>query len=87
LRREIETIFALRDTHSAPKALPSPPTEWAAPFRRLAREVGVPDELAAGHRDAAALLDPILSGEITTGQWDPTRQRWTADKMKMERST
>jgi Nucleotidyl transferase AbiEii toxin, Type IV TA system len=87
LRREIETIFALRGTHSAPKALPSPPAEWAAPFRRLAREVGVPDELAAGHRDAADLLDPILSGDITAGRWDPARRRWTVDKPKMERST
>lgn len=87
LHREIETIFALRGTHSTPKALPSPPAEWAAPFRRLAREVGVPDELAAGHRDAAALLDPILSAEVTAGRWNPTRQRWTAEKPKRERST
>ena len=87
LHREIETIFALRGTHSAPKALPSPPAEWAAPFRRLAKEVGVPDELAAGHGDAAALLDPILSEEITAGQWDEARQRWTAEKSKRERST
>ena len=79
LRREIDTIFALRDTHSAPKAVPSPPAEWATPFRRLANEVGVPGELAAGHRDAAALLDPILKGEIATGRWDRTRQRWVVD--------
>lgn len=35
-------------------------------------------ELAAGHREAARLLDPILAGEVTTGTWDPTRRRWTA---------
>ena len=75
LRREIESIFALRDTHPTPKALPSPPAEWATPFRRLAIEVGVPTELAAGHRDAAALLDPILDGRIVAGSWDPTQQR------------
>jgi len=78
LRREIDTIFALRGTHSAPRALPSPPAEWATPFRRLAKEVGVPGELAAGHRDAAALLDPILgSEEIAAGKWDPIERRWT----------
>lgn len=77
LRREIDTIFALRETHSAPKALPSPPAEWATPFRRLAKEVGVPGELAEGHRDAAALLDPILAGEIAAGRWNPAKQRWT----------
>lgn len=82
LHREIETIFALRGTHTAPESLPSPPAGWATPFRRLAKEVGVPDELAAGHRDAATLLDPILSGEVTSGRWDPARQRWTADKKR-----
>ena len=76
LCREIDTIFTLRATHLAPKALPSPPAEWATPFRRLAEEVGVPGELQAGHGDAAALLDPILNGNIAEGQWDPTQRRW-----------
>jgi hypothetical protein len=76
LRREIDTVFALRDTHSTPESLPSPPAEWVTPFRRLAKEVGVPEDLAAGHRDAAALLDPILAGAISSGRWDPARRRW-----------
>lgn len=79
LRRQIETIFALRDTQSVPDALPSPPAEWATPFRRLAEEVGVSGELAAGHGTAAALLDPIISGEIDAGRWDPSQRRWVAD--------
>jgi Nucleotidyl transferase AbiEii toxin, Type IV TA system len=76
LRREIDTIFALRDTHSAPRSLPSPPTEWTAPFRRLAEEVGISPELAVGHGDAAALLDPILVDETTAGRWNPVKQCW-----------
>jgi hypothetical protein len=79
LRREIATVFGLRGTHPAPRALPSPPAEWAASFRRLAEEVGVPVELAVGHRDAAALLDPILDGEITEGRWNPLQRRWDAE--------
>lgn len=81
LRHEIETIFSLRDTHSTPKDLPSPPAEWAVPFRRLAQEVEVPGALAAGYNEAAILLNPILNGEVTAGRWDPTRRRWltTAD--------
>lgn len=79
LRREIDTIFALRDTHAAPSALPSPAGEWAPPFRRLAEEVGVPPELTAGHRDASSLLDPILAGEVRTGRWDPSQRRFRAD--------
>ena len=76
LRHEIATIFELRGTHSIPASLPPPPAEWAVPFRRLAEEVGVPADLDAGHRDAAALVDPILSGEVHSGTWDSTQRRW-----------
>lgn len=82
LRREIETIFTLRKTHSSPNALPYPPTDWAAPYRRLAEEVGAPDDLEAGHRAAATLLDPILAGEVSEGGWDPSELRWIPEKSK-----
>lgn len=78
LRREIEAIFALRKTHASPKALPSPPADWATPYHRLAEEVGAPSDLEAGHRAAAALLDPLLAGEISSGKWDPTERHWTS---------
>ncbi|HMI81775.1 MAG TPA: nucleotidyl transferase AbiEii/AbiGii toxin family protein [Solirubrobacterales bacterium] len=87
LRREIDTIFELRATHAAPASLPLPPAEWAGPFRELAEEVGVPADLEAGHRDAAALVDPILSGEVASGTWDSTQRRWVAEKSSEERST
>jgi nucleotidyltransferase AbiEii toxin of type IV toxin-antitoxin system len=87
LRREIDTIFELRGTHAAPASLPLPPAEWAGPFRQLAEEVGVPGDLEAGHRDAAALVDPILSGEVASGTWDSTRRRWAAEKSSEGRST
>jgi len=80
LRREIDTIFELRGTHPIPASLPAPPTEWAVPFRRLAEEVGVPADLKAGHRDAAALLDPILGDSIGRGIWDSARRRWATGK-------
>jgi hypothetical protein len=76
LQREVETVFTLRGTHSAPLALPPPPPEWATPYRRLAEEVGAAATLEAGHRDAAALLNPVLAGDVTRGSWDPTGRRW-----------
>lgn len=80
LRREIDTIFELRGTHATPTSLPPPPAEWAGPFRQLAEEVGVPADLEAGRRDAAALVDPILSNEVGSGRWDSVRRRWVAEK-------
>lgn len=82
LRREIDSNFDHRGTHSPPKALPSPPPEWALPFRRLAEEVGISTELAAGHRDAAAMLDPVLEGEITRGKWSPDDRSWSEGARK-----
>lgn len=76
LRREIETIFTARGTHPLPDSLPAPPAEWATPFRRLAEEVGVSPDLEAGHREAATLLDPILSGQMKIGNWHPDRHQW-----------
>jgi hypothetical protein len=80
LRREVVTIFTLRETHPPPNALPPPPADWAVPFRRLAVEVGAPGNLQTGHQDAAALLDPILTGRITSGRWSPAERRWVTDK-------
>lgn len=80
LRKAIDTIFGLRKTHPAPRTLPPPPAEWAAPFGRLAEEVGAPSELTAGHREAAALLDPVLGGEVAVGAWDSAQRRWVTSK-------
>ena len=77
MKGEVVTIFDLRGTHPAPPALPGPPPEWATPYRRLAEEVGAAATLEAGHRDAAALLDPVLTGEVASGAWDPIRRRWS----------
>lgn len=79
LRREIESIFGLRGAHSPPHALPSPPPDWALPFGHLAEEVGISAELAAGHRGAAAMLDPVLGGEIAEGRWSPDERAWSGE--------
>src|SRR5215469_14291473 len=83
LHREVETIFNLRKIHTVPTTLPPPPADWATPFRRLAKEVGVPEGLRAGHRDAAALLDPILGGEVIAGRWSSRQRRWLPEKSKV----
>jgi hypothetical protein len=76
LGREVKTIFALRETHVPPLSLTAPPAGWTIPFRRLALEVGIAPRLEAGHREAAAMLDPVLSGEVTEGRWNPTDRAW-----------
>lgn len=76
LRGAIDATFARRDTHPLPTKLPAPPADWRVPFRELAEPVGAPTELAAAHADAAALLDPMLAGDVRTGTWEPDARRW-----------
>lgn len=78
VRTALAGTFTDRDTHPVPAALPTPPAGWAAPFRILAETVGVPGDLGAGHQLAAAMLDPVLNGDIADGTWDSTRSRWAS---------
>jgi predicted nucleotidyltransferase component of viral defense system len=76
LRQELRATFATRGTHDLPTALPQAPMDWAVPFRKLAREVGISDTIEDGHSVAALMLDPILRGTVTHGTWDPSGRVW-----------
>lgn len=79
--RAAEVAEALRKTFDArarqplPRALPLPPPEWKTPYAKLARAVGLDEDLAAGHAAAAALLNPVLAGD-SIGEWDPEHGAW-----------
>lgn len=69
--------FVRRDTHPLPAALPPPPAAWAVPYRKLAGEVGLVDDMASGHTRAAAFLDPILGKSYVDGAiWHPDTGTW-----------
>ena len=76
LAEAIAVIFDRRAEHAVPAALPEPPTEWAAPWRRLARNVPATGDIAEGYRTAVALFGPVLDGTLTTGAWWPG-ERWS----------
>jgi len=78
-RDAIGRVFDARRTHRAPAALPAPPQGWATPYARLAEQVELPTELDTGHADAAALVDPLLSG-VTAGSWDASRRCWRSER-------
>lgn len=79
LRRAIQETFERRSGRDVPRALPAPPRDWDVPFRRLAGEIRLVADLTTGHELAARLLDPILSGDLTEGRWDPAGQEWLVD--------
>lgn len=76
LRAAIDETFGRRGTHEAPGALPRPPGDWRAPYRRLAIEVGAPPALEDGHARAARMLDPILGRSVAAGRWDAGNSGW-----------
>lgn len=52
-----------------------PPSEWKVAYRKLAAEVGINPELAAGYREGSDLLNEILAGR-QKGSWDPVQGQW-----------
>ena len=75
LRAALERVFKGRGTHPLPATLPSPPGDWAVPYRTLAGEIGIESDLQGGYREVAVCLNPILSGEAR-GRWNPAERRW-----------
>jgi hypothetical protein len=78
LRRALEATFESRGGPALPMSLPPPPPDWAAPYRKLANEVGIDPELEQGYSEAAALLTPVLGG-LARGRWVPARGRWNEE--------
>ena len=76
LREAVIRVFEERATHAVPTALPAPPLDWARPYRALAAEVGLDPNPAAGHRLAAAFLDPVVAGDTDARQWDASTAEW-----------
>lgn len=75
LGNALEAVFHQRGLQPLPKALPAPPTDWSAPYRRLATEVGLEPELGEGHHQASLMIDPVMMGHAR-GKWDPKAQHW-----------
>ena len=79
LRAAIDVTFNNRGTHHPPSLLSPPPQGWRIPYRQLAQDVGVAEDLSAGHTTAATLLNPVLDGETTHGHWSPSGQHWITE--------
>jgi hypothetical protein len=70
-------VFSVRGLQAVPPAFPRPPSSWQQPYATLARTIGLPPDLEAGHARVATFLNPILGPMSLRGAvWDPARQRW-----------
>jgi len=77
LSEAVRATFQRRNTHAMPDRLSEPPSSWAAPFRRMAAEVGLDSRhLDEGIERARCFLDPLLQGQAQ-GVWDPVAWRWS----------
>lgn len=76
LVQALQATFVVRGTHSIPTQMPSPPTSWSRPFRRLSEQTGLEyASLEDADRAMRRFLDPVLSGQAA-GQWNPIRWQW-----------
>jgi hypothetical protein len=71
--------FEARQTHPLPDHLPAPPSNWTSPYRRLARESGLPfATLREGWEAASIFLQPVLTPPSRL-IWHPDAWEWIAD--------
>lgn len=54
LQAALVGTFEARCQQQLPARFPRPPADWAVPYRKLAREVGIDQDLVNGHGKAAA---------------------------------
>lgn len=77
LRNAIEATFNKENTHEIPLSIQAPPAGWAAPYRRIASELGLS---ITSLEDAFALvrtfINPVLRSDFRD-EWDPVRKIWT----------
>jgi hypothetical protein len=77
LRKALSTTFNMRATHESPVALPPPPALWDIPYRKMADEVGLDQQIDDGYKQVRLLLDPILSGTVSDdAKWDLSSRAW-----------
>lgn len=79
LREAVLRVFEARATHELPASLPTPPRDWARPYRALAEEVGFDPELSVGHRLAASFLDPVIADDPGLARWDAQALEWLSN--------
>ncbi len=75
-REAMDGIFSRRDTHPLPERLPTPPSAWTGPWKRLCEGLPVPADLEGGYSLASKLVNPVLATESFRGTWSPVDTRW-----------
>lgn len=76
LGQVIRKTFETRKTHKLPMKVPLPAKEWARPFNRLAKDVGLDYESL---QDAGYAFQKFLEPALVTDMqivWDPTYWHW-----------
>jgi len=79
LHRAMKMTFDTRRSHAMPEQLLPPPVNWAAPYRRLARETGLPyASLQEGWEAARIFLQPVLAPGPRS-VWHPETWQWNEE--------
>lgn len=71
-------VFGVFKTHEEemPSCLLDPHGYWADWYEGAAESIGLRSDLEEGYDDAAALLEPILQGDVFKATWNPTAKSW-----------
>jgi len=61
LAASIHATFKRRKTHPVPTALPVPPSAWSKPFAEMAKECGIPEDVAPHFAAMQTFIQTILA--------------------------
>lgn len=75
IRNALIETFETR-TEFGPGRLPEPPDSWAVPFRQMARETKLQEDLESAWNLVAAMIDPVIEGRVEHGIWIPQTAEW-----------
>jgi hypothetical protein len=76
LERALQATFETRATHAIPPEFPKLPARWAAPYKRLAKQMKLGwSSINTAAAAAARFLNPVLWGP-GGGRWSPAKWQW-----------
>lgn len=62
----LRQVFKIRNTHSLPLQLPSPPIEWVTPYSVLAVECGIEKNMTLAFQEVASTYENIINTHKTS---------------------
>ena len=73
-KKILHKTFTTRKTHSIPKLLDPPPSEWIIRFNEMAKECGIDQDMTSCFKKVSRFYNQLNQTPITKDEWDYANQ-------------